>query len=82
MPSETEVTNQSILTCQNGIDFRLVLVCLIDLDRVTMEELIIKENIPCSYMTVRSKIPNERRKAEKRRTACLKKISGLLPLGA
>ena len=82
MPSETKEANQSILTCQNGIHFTLVLARLIDLDRVTIEEFIEKENITCLYMTVRSKIPNEGRKAEKRTTVCLKKISGLLHLGA
>ena len=60
----------------------LALVCLIDLDRVTIDEFIEKENMPCSYMTVQSKNPNEGRNAEKRRTVCLKKISGLLHLGA
>ena len=56
-----------ILTCRNSIDFRLVFVCLIDLDRAAIEEFIEKENIPFSLMTVRSKILNELRNAEKLR---------------
>ena len=56
-----------ILTCQNSIGFRLVYVCLIDLDRATIEEFIEKENMPFSFMTVRSKILNELRNAEKLR---------------
>ena len=56
-----------ILTCHNDIDFRLVFVCLINLDRVTIEEFIEKENIPLSFMTVWSKILNKLRNAEKLR---------------
>ena len=56
-----------ILTCQDSIDFRLVFVCLIDLDQAAIEEFIEKENIPFSLMTVRSKILNELRNAEKLR---------------
>ena len=53
-----------IFTCQNSIDFRLVFLCLIDLDRAVIEEFIEKENIPLSLMTVRSKILNELKNAE------------------
>ena len=42
-------------------------MCLIDLARVTIEEFIGKEIIPFSFMTVRSKILNELRNAEKLR---------------
>ena len=49
-------------------------VCLIDLDRATIEEFIRKENISFPYKTVRSKIVNERSKAEKLRKMRLKKI--------
>ena len=71
MPSDTNEANQCIFTCQNGITSGLYL-CLIDLDRETIEEFIEKENIRCSFMTVKSKILNELRSAEKRRTICLK----------
>ena len=40
-------------------------MCLIDLARATIEEFIEKENIPFSFMTVRSKILSELRNAEK-----------------
>ena len=56
-----------IFTCQNSIDFRLVFVCLIYLDRAAIEEFIVKENIPFTLITVRSKILNELRNAEKLR---------------
>ena len=64
MPRETMRLISVILTCQNSIDFRLVLLCLIDLDRAAIEEFIEKENIPFSLMTVRSKILNELKNAE------------------
>ena len=49
-----------VLTCQNSIDFSLVLLCLIDLDQAAIEEFVEKENTPFSLMTVRSKILNEK----------------------
>ena len=52
MPSETKEANQSILTCHNGIHFTLILLCLIDLDRVTIEKFIKNENMSCWYLTV------------------------------
>ena len=65
MPRETMRLISVILTCQNNIDFGLVLLCLIDLDRAVIEEFIEKENTPFLLMTVRSKILNELRNAEK-----------------
>ena len=49
-------------------------MCLIDLDRATIEEFIRKENISFPYKTVRSKIVNDHSKAEKPRKMRLKKI--------
>ena len=76
MPNEDNEANQCILgVCRNGIKIQFVRICLIDLDRATIEDFIRKEKIPFPYKTVRPKIVNERTKAEKLRKMRLKKIS-------